>query len=301
MESTSFQKTEFEMDPNTLWPSPYDNTSQQAVFNEKRVEAASEVDSILNADPSDIIKGIRVNMAEFSGGYKIQFQAFWSKMNPNSREYFIRSVYPTIVQSAADKYSLAAGRKVYHHRHDRYLELEPRMTIEYLISGNNMVDLVEELSHPDGLMWNQTSKVCELRKRLLAGTFTLTKHEVEQFEKEKVVAKGSMLVFSAPNDFGKYMQVNNPDNILKSKLGEVNLYEKGNICKLAEYNIVVEVIHFMYCVVGSFIDEFRVQVLRHKKSDIKLCGPQSLCAGCKAVKKDLKRCSACNVTSYCSR
>lgn len=87
------------------------------------------------ADPVEMANKLQLVIEEFWRDITT-----WKAMNPSSRENFLQDVYPTIVKSLSDRYCIINGEKKYEHRYDTLLQLTTIVTVESMMSGNNLMD-----------------------------------------------------------------------------------------------------------------------------------------------------------------
>mmetsp|Transcript_125985 Transcript_125985/g.246970 ORF Transcript_125985/g.246970 Transcript_125985/m.246970 type:complete len:347 (+) Transcript_125985:164-1204(+) len=298
-----------DVDPNTLW-----GTSDGASFNArtKKTKPTGESLVALNDNPIEAAEGLHKNISTFWKTNETVFKSFWDKMLPKSRENFLRDVYPTIVQSISDRYCYLNGEKVYENRYDRYLLLAPELTVAALSKDNELPELITLMVKEDALSTGASYMVTSLRRLYKQNHFPFTPSEREAEIKQFNIVKGSYLVANHPDKFGVYFQVDKPELIKKSMGGTVNLFESGILSYPFEFDIVLDTLIFMYGMIGAFLDEFRVEVMRQRiETNVKICSPQYACkfcgtsgscgggSGADGVK--LLVCAQCNVTLYCSR
>lgn len=302
-EEQSEPNPEVEFDPNSLWSSPYDTVrvSETPINIGGSNTGMGIIDSSMLADdPIEIVNGLMLGIEEFWTAGKDEFKDFWAKMRHESRENFIRDVYPTIVQSIEDRYCVIEGQKVYEGRYDRFLLLAPHITVNDIREGNALIDMIEGMASQQGLFFMATEQILKLRELVAEASFPLTEAEEEAMKREVPVKKGNLLVVNSPEQFGRYFQIDKPEMATKSIGGEVNLYEAGCLSHQYEFNIVLETLYFAYSVVAALLDEFRAEVQGHRKQKVSRALYRCVACGVKG-KASLRKCGKCLTAAYCSK
>lgn len=311
-EASTEPNPEVEFDPNTLWRSAFDTSGDSyievPVGDVSSGEGGIIDNCMLSEDPVEIVNGVMLGMEAFWQKHGDAFKDFWSKMRQESRENFMREVYPTIVQSVEDRYCVLDGEKVYESRYDRFLLLVPHITVEGLWEEDTFVEMIDYMAKQEGLFCMTTELTLALRKMIAEDNFPLTDEEDYAMEREVPIKKNQILVVNSPEAFGKMFKVQKPESITQSVGGEVNLYEMGCICFQYEFNVILEVLHFAYTLVAALLDEFRSEVLG-KHAKLKVGGAQYKClqcgvkgaAGGETEGVSLRQCAKCATAVYCSR
>ena len=225
-----------DVDPNSLWPSPWESATYCV---DEELQAEIQVEAI-NQNLDESLLGVKRNIRGFWLAHESEFRRFWTQMRQESRENFIRDVYPTMVQSLRDRYCIINGTKLYEGRYDRYLILTPWMTVEYLIAGDNLPALIEEWTADNALNLKASKMVIQIRCFVDAGIYPLSAKELEEYSRQRVPQMGDLAVMllggaltnSEENSFGSFTQIDNPDYFLHgcmpSPPGDtVNLYKIG--------------------------------------------------------------------------
>ena len=226
-----------DVDPNTLWPSAYESPTYSV---DPEIEQEMLVEGT-NRDVDMSLLGVKRNMREFWAKHESDFRRFWTRMRPDSRENFIRDVYPLMVQSLSDRYCVLNGAKIYEHRYDYYLLLAPWMTVEYLIHEDNLPKLIEEWTTDNALSVNANSMVVQFRQLVDAGVYPLSRKQREEYARQRnpqvgdtcIMLYGGRLTRSAEETFGSYMTINKPHEVLNGtgtpspNGGTMNMYALG--------------------------------------------------------------------------
>lgn len=310
-EVSSEPNPEVEFDPNTLWRSAYDTTGDTCIavpVGDSSSEGGIIDSSMLSEDPVEIVNGVMLGMETFWQKHGDSFKEFWTKMRQESRENFMREVYPTIVQSVEDRFCVLDGEKVYETRYDRFLLLVPHITVEGLWEEDTLPEMIDYMAKQEGLFCMTREMTLQLRSMIAEDSFPLTDEEDYAMEREVPIKKNQILVVNSPEAFGKMFKVQKPESITQSIGGEVNLYEMGCICFQYEFNVILETLHFAYTLVGALLDEFRSEVLG-KHAKLKVSGAQYKCLQCgvkgatsgQAEGATLRQCAKCATAVYCSR
>jgi hypothetical protein len=299
-----------EKDPNTIWES---QESQYNTFPSSYREINMTDDSLLlnyNTDATEATRSVHKTITSFWKKYSVQFRDFWLKMEPKSRENFLREIQPNIVQSLSDRYTIIDGKKVYERRYDTLLLLTPVVTVEFMMAENNLTDCFQEWAKEDALILNSSDIVVNLRELYSQGLYPFTQSELMKYKTQLDLKKGDHVVLNAQGKFGQWNECNDPDyptargTPVEGTDFEVNLYRMGIMCHPIEFNLVLENLNFMMYLLINAIDEFRDEVLEKKKKAL-LNSSVFVCANCFKTAseegKGLLPCSACMITFYCSK
>ena len=226
-----------DVDPNTLWPSAWESATysvDEGLQQEIQVEGT-------NDDVDESLLGVKRNMREFWDAHEPDFRRFWTRMRRESRDNFIRDVYPLMVQSLHDRYCVINRAKVYEGRYDRYLLLAPWMTVEYLIDGDNLPALIEEWIEDNALNLKAGEMILQFRSMVDAGLYPLSSAEHREYARQRnpqvgdlgVILLGSALKNTEEESFGSFIRINKPYEFLNGNGtpaptgGTVNLYRMG--------------------------------------------------------------------------
>lgn len=290
-------KVETLFDPNTLWRSPYDTSVSDDTEQAAETTGGIIDNSMLSDDPIEIVNGVMLGMQTFWVKFGETFKDFWSKMRVESRENFLRAVYPTIVQSVEDRYCVLDGEKVYESMYDRFLLLVPHITVDGIKEENTLIDMLDYMAKPDGLFFMTREMTLQLRQMIAEDNFPLTEDEEDARDREVPVKKNAILVVNSPEQFGKFLEIKNPQMLEKDDNGELNLFEMGCICHQYEFNIMLETLHFAYTLLAAVLDDFHREVLA---KHVKIVSKCSAC-GASGEEVALKQCAKCKDAVYCSR
>lgn len=286
-------------DYSLLWSSPYDQVSTSWYGDEG---ASMTRPSHIDLTISDVILTLRSNMNTFWKENKDSFRSFWTLMKHQSRENFVRSVHPTIVQSLRDRYSILLGAKVYDERHDRDLILAPKMTIEGLISGNYLIELIDILCNLEQVQKVSNRMVLDLRRLNRFKRFPFTEAEKVQRDDDTPAYVGQTFVMQGGAAFGLNISIEDANILAQIVTEDYNLYKLGKISYKYEFDIASSCVYFIYTLIGRLLDEFRVKVL-HAADGRSLLDTRAVCGFCSKPGSEnvvLKQCRQCLSVQYCS-
>jgi len=257
--------------------------------------------SIANSNVSEVIFALRRNVGDFWKEHEGVFKAFWTQMRHQSRENFVRSVHPTIVQSLRDRYCVQKGGRIYEERHDRDLLLAPKMTIEGLISGSYLIGLIDSLSDLEAMQNVSDKMVLELRRLCRYKRFPFTKDEQIKRDSDTPAHVGQTFVMQGGATFGLNITIEDANILAQIITEDYNLYKLGKLSYQYEFDIVSSSVYFIYTLVGRLLDEFRVRVLQITDGRSVL-DTSVVCGYCKASGEGiaLKQCRQCLSVQYCS-
>lgn len=286
-------------DCNTIWLLPNEKASPSWGSDDG---LSMLVPYVPNSTVSEGVLSAQQNLNKFWIVSKLQFVEFWTAMRHQSRENFVRTVHPTIVQSLRDRYCVKEGTRIYEDRYNRELMLAPKMTIEGLISGTYLIQLIEILVNLESLQTYSNKMVLELRRLNRYKKFPLTGVEILQRDKEVPPISGQTFVVQGGSSFGIKISISDGDILDQIATEEYNLYKLGKLSFAYEFDIVSSTVYFIYTLIGRLVDEFRAKILSESNTssilDIKaVCG---YCANQGKVGTALKQCRQCMSVYYCS-
>lgn len=285
---------------NTLWCSPYDVGSPCFLGDDGRSMSSHKDQSHL----SEAILSAQIKVSLFWKMHEKEFRAFWFDMRHQSRENFVRSVHPSIVQSLRDRYCIITGMKVYEDRHDRDLLLIPKLSIEGLISGHYLLDLIEIVCTLESVQNLSNKMILDLRKLLRYKKYTLTSSEEEEMRNEVPARIGQTFVMQGGRTFGFRSVINDSTIIEHISSGQYNLFKLGKLSYNYEFKIVSASVYLLYTVIIPLLEEFKLKVLGIVEfSSLNLQGKDTVCGFCGAsesAETTLKQCRQCLEIYYCS-
>ena len=292
-------RSEQDRNCNSMWPSPYDQESTSWTGDQG---ASMLRPPHGNNSRSEVIVSLQRNVSEFWKQHDVAFKAFWTQMRHQSRENYVRSVHPTIVQSLRDRYCVQKGSRIYEERHDRDLMLAPKMTIEGLISGSYLIGLIDSLSDLEAMQNVSDKMVLELRRLCRYKRFPFTKAELAQRNNDTPAHVGQTFVMQGGATFGLNISIEDTNILAQIVTEDYNLFKLGKLSYQHEFDIVSSVVYRIYALVGKLLDEFRVKVLgstdgRSVLDTSVACGYCSKLSGEGVV---LKQCRQCLSVHYCS-
>ena len=173
---SSTATTSQDIDPNTLWHSPFakttdgskllstvrmvnretgkiDNLGSGRALSKESEEAMKSLNHLAEVsipDAAPVLLRVQKDLKKRWRKYKSAFLEFWEKMRIDSREYFLMDVSPYLYYSNTDRYCVINGKKKYDpsevgHYHRKTL-LAPYMTVQGLANGeNDLVWLLKEI------------------------------------------------------------------------------------------------------------------------------------------------------------
>ena len=291
------------VDPNTLWPNPYDK--QATTILEDMGDDFDKEEQ--NTDMVTVLKNLFATICKVWSRHSHAFRDFWDRMRPSSRENFLRVAYPTLYHSLEDRYSVHNHVKVYVPQYERYVLLSPFMTIENLIKDNNLPDLIAEWTTEYAFKLNSSEMAVTMRSLCGEGVYPLSKEEFREYSEQLRMKKGCIMNFNQ-TEFGQFMQIKKPQTLLHgtgSTMGPdgrpVNLYRMGVFLHLFEWQHVSENYYFILTMIGNCLEEFEEEIVgkKYQKANIVLKACLK-CAKCGKA-EGLKMCAKCNTSHYCSK
>jgi hypothetical protein len=286
-----------ETDPNTIWGSQFDPNNRS-----RTTRGFENIGVQSNTNVVDVVVKLQEGVKAFTVKHMDGFIIFWHKMTPASRENFLRDIYPTIVQSLDDRYCIHNCEKMYENIYDRNLILTPIMTVEYLIDGDNLINLFREWASDHALIGHSADLVVQLRRLFKEGSYPLPELQTKKYNEELIIKKGDMMMLNRPDSFGNYVKIDKPEFVTISHAGQVCIYDMGLVLHLTEVSEVFENLHFLLSLLGNTIDEYKDEILG--RGTAKLLASQMICANCSRTEckdgKVLKTCAKCVITFYCS-
>lgn len=133
-------------------------------------------------------------------------------MEPTSRENFLREVQPNIVQSLGDRYTIINGKNVYERRYDTLLLLTPEVSVEYMMTKNNLPDCFEEWAHVEVLTMKSSDIVVKKRELYSQKLYPFDQSDLKKYKAELLLKKGDLMVINFPERmFGQGIECNDPD------------------------------------------------------------------------------------------
>jgi len=286
---------------NKLWLLPNDKSSSSWLGDDGESMLPPH---IVNNTVSEAILSAQRNLKNFWDENQFHFTEFWTAMRHQSRENFVRTVHPTIVQSLRDRYCIREGTRIYEDRYERELLLAPKMTVEGLISGTYLIQLIETLVDLETIQSRCNKTVLDLRRLNKYKKFQLSDTEKVQRENETSPQIGQTFIVQGGPTFGMKIAVHDSDILNQIVAEEHSLYKLGKLSYAYEFDIVSSNIYFIYTMIARLLDEFRKKVLQPIESNTKslldivaMCGYCSKEGGEEIV---LKQCKQCMSVHYCS-
>lgn len=299
-------------DPNTLWSSPFDNSTScpnhiQMRTSTKEENAIMEDRQRNSPDRSIVVKSLVNDVKKFWTKHEVAFVEFWNTLSPTSRENFLWCVYPTLPYSLSERYCYENGVKIVSQRYDNYLLLNGRMTISNMSEGNNLVEMMRTCAEPEYLKFQSSEIVTTFRQLHQRGVYPSSREEKKKYNRELNLKKGDyMYSNSTEENFGQYIRINNPHTLIHGSgtLGPdghpISLYRWGLFAHPTEHNFFMEYIFFELSLMVNAIDEYKEEILGKDSTDI-LVTKTSSCANCDSYESKLLACGGCKVTYYCSK
>lgn len=288
-------------DCNALWPLPNDKSSSSWFGDDGESMLAPYV---ANSSVSETILSAQRNIKNFWDVHQLQFKDFWTKMRHQSRENFVRTVHPTIVQSLRDRYCIREGTRIYEDKYERELLLAPKMTVEGLISGTYLIQLIDTLVDLEAMQSRSNKMVLDLRRLNKYKKFPLSDTEKIQRAAETSPQSGQTFIIQGGPTFGMKIVVNDDDILSQITAEEHSLYKLGKLSYTYEFAIVSSNVYFIYTMIARLLDEFIKKVLQPTESSAKsLLDIVVLCGYCSKEGSDgvvLKQCKQCMSVHYCS-
>ena len=175
--TTTTTTTSQDIDPNTLWHSPFARTTDGSKLlstavgmvnresgkiedldsgralskeSEEAMQSLNRLAGVSIPDAAPMLLRVQQDLKKRWRKYKSAFLEFWEKMRVDSREYFLMDVSPYLYYSNTDRYCVINGKKKYDpsevgHYHRKML-LVPYMTVQSLANGeNDLVWLLTEI------------------------------------------------------------------------------------------------------------------------------------------------------------
>lgn len=259
----------------------------------------------------DTLVGVKLKLKRRWAECRTGFLAFWAGLDLPAREAFVRNVYPMIVQSTTDRWSLdERDAKVYHERYNNYLLLSPEFTVDYLCKDSNLPDMYDQCGMDNYLNYEFARKVVTLRQYYRAQRYPFPIQRRADMLSQ-IPLKPNQHIFrvvaTEPGDgdegseFGAFMLVRDPAPLLRGRV-----FEMGGFALRFEFEEVLEnMTTVMHCL-AALLDEFLTE---HQSTP---CGDTAgvasalmQCADCGKTEdlsagRKLRLCAQCSCTYYCS-
>jgi hypothetical protein len=237
-------------------------------------------------------------------------------LNQANKEIFLSKVCPSLVHSFDDRYFIGAnGSKVYDHKYDKVLLLIPELTMEHLVTGDNIQKMYDIIASKDSLGTALMQLTNKLRVLYKEGKYPFTPAEDASRLQELSLPLSSHLV-----KFGPGLQY--PSSLLQPVTGGMpgsaeyaksyaeveRSYNQGYMVRPFECEVVMQAQHALELVLTKALHEFREQVLvpmyygfpAGSSSSSSSSIDTSTCTKC-GKSTDLKHCGKCQTIRYCSR
>lgn len=247
------------------------------------------------------LQNMQTNMNKFWLEHSLPFTVLWTKMSNNNRAKCLRASFPNILHSATDRYYIVNEQKVYEKAYDKHLFLAPEVTVEFLSSASNLLDLIQNLGDLHKMQSISQLTVRRLRELVVHRAYPFTTAVAAAIEKETPLKEGSFLRMDTPDSYGVPYNVQSPAAILNE-----NIFKLGCMMYVYEFDIVSETLHFIYTVVNAVIDKSGRDSLREDDVPVYSQVPsnvESVCGFCHKGKSEnviLMQCKQCLAEFYCS-
>jgi len=275
---------------------------------------------------ADSLVGLKEGLKAFLDEHGHTFKQWWSTQTQKQRAYFIRDVYPPIVYSPTDRWCYVGGSdeseggvKTYEERYLQYVTLFPEFTVQFLVDGMNIINLITEWTQSeDSLSQEISSRVVKFRSLYRGGLYIwphpVAKHSA-RCNREIQVRKNDIihLLFTSTAGQGtdadilkQRMEVNDPKMLIQGTgenfVGDhqVNLYELGIIIHPFEYETIVEALFVLMHCVSALVEEYKEEILKiSMTSEESVAKAIFQCQSC-GSKENIKKCRQCMTVWYCS-
>jgi hypothetical protein len=276
------------LDPNKLFCSPYKQEALELADEDtsyiRRTAHGDESISLHSDDHStqqktqspnlsktslasemrDFLQLSRIHITEFWSRHKDRFVSFWRSMTPESRENFLRQVYPFIIQELGDSYCWVDFKKQYRHDYEQILVLSPYLNVVDLIYQDHLINLLDKYSLENVLVNESAELVLRVRNLHANNVLPLTAKEQAVYTRSTNMKRGDSLLLSDPVtlEYGEVVTVDNPRTVLLPTGGEAHkLYKSGHLTHPIEFQKVTENIAFIATLLNDVLSVFTTDVL----------------------------------------